>query len=72
MKTEYGCVYHCGYVGDGGEDDLDHELYEHIPCPDCGAGQGDGQDLETCSLSHRKGCPRLEPGYTYPEHRQVP
>ena len=67
-EREYGpeesCSHHCGYVSSG-QDLIDHERYEHRPCPECGAGPG--QDLEIYGLTHKLDCPRLRPGYVYPE-----
>lgn len=68
MTTEESCSRHCGYVSSG-RDLIDHEIHEHRPCPDCGAGKDDGQSdgrLEYHSLSHTPDCPRLRPGYVYP------
>lgn len=62
------CPARCGYF-DQGQSLADHVRYEHRPCRDCGAGNGDGQDAEylrTYSLAHRQNCPRLRPGYKYP------
>lgn len=56
------CSRHCGYY-DSGQGLIDHEVHEHRPCPECGAGNDDGQDeeyLRTYSLSHRQNCPRLQ------------
>ena len=60
------CSHRCGYV-DQGQGLLDHELWEHRPCTECGAGKDDGQHLEICGLTHKSDCPRLQPGYVYPE-----
>ena len=65
---EQPCTLRCGYASSG-QDLINHERFEHQPCPECGAGADDGQDaiyVET-SVSHRRDCPRLQPGYTYPD-----
>lgn len=58
------CDFHCGYVSTG-QDLAGHVRYEHTPCPDCGAGKD--QDLRASSLTHGLDCPRLQPGYAYPD-----
>lgn len=63
-RKDEDCDFHCGYVSSG-QDLAEHVHYEHAPCPECGAGEG--QDLRTCSLTHKLDCPRLQPGYTYPD-----
>lgn len=55
---EKECSHHCGYFSQG-QDLIEHELNEHVPCPDCGMGAD--QDLEVYSLAHRSSCPRLAP-----------
>jgi hypothetical protein len=57
------CSHHCGY-GSSGRDLLEHEIWEHRTCADCGAGPG--QYLEIHAVTHRQDCPRLQPGYIYP------
>lgn len=63
-EPEEPCSRRCGYVSSG-RDLIEHEIHEHKPCPDC--GNGPEQDLRTYSLAHKPDCPRLEPGYAYPE-----
>lgn len=63
VTADEPCHHRCGYVASG-RDLLEHELHEHRPCPDCGAGKG--QDLEIYALTHGLACPRLRPGYEYP------
>jgi hypothetical protein len=52
------CSHRCGYYGPGG-DLIEHELNEHRPCTDCGAGAD--QDLSVYPVTHKPDCPRLGP-----------
>jgi len=58
----------CGYVSDGTDDraDWEHMYWEHRTCTDCGSEPRDGD-----SVTHRAGCPRLQPGYVYPDRRSA-
>lgn len=55
------CDLRCGYVSSG-QDLIDHMLYEHKRCPDCGSAPIAAYD----SVTHEPWCPRLQPGYAYP------
>jgi hypothetical protein len=59
----------CGYVSDGTHDqaDWEHMHWEHRTCADCGREPRDGD-----SVTHLADCPRLQPGYVYPERRSAP
>ncbi len=71
LRNDESCRYDCGYVGDG-TDVLDHERYEHRPCPDCGGGKDRSPEwLEIHAVSHRPGCVRLQPDYVYPDRRKA-
>jgi hypothetical protein len=61
------CDFHCGYVSHG-RDLLEHMLWEHRDCTECGARAPEPPD----SLTHRPNCPRLQPGYTYPPVEGAP
>jgi hypothetical protein len=60
------CSHRCGYA-DHGQGLLDHELWEHRPCTECGRGGAEGRSLDLHAVSHAPDCPRLQPGYVYPE-----
>ena len=51
---EEACPSGCGYESSG-RDLLEHMKHEHARCPDCGRAP------------HKPDCPRLQPGYTYPD-----
>jgi hypothetical protein len=59
-EEESPCDAHCGYVSSG-QDLLEHMLWEHRPCTECGA-----VPIGVSSVTHEPGCPRLRPGYVYP------
>jgi hypothetical protein len=61
--TSEPCTQRCGYV-DEGQDLLDHERYEHVPCPLC-----DSKPIGVSSVSHEPGCPRLRADHTYEAER---
>ena len=54
------CAVRCGYVSHG-QDLIEHMRYEHAQCTECG-----NEPIGVHSVSHEPGCPRLQPGYTYP------
>jgi hypothetical protein len=56
------CYFRCGYVSDG-RDLLEHQQHEHAGCPDCGRTPVDRHT----AVSHKQECPRLQPGYVYPD-----
>jgi hypothetical protein len=60
--SEEPCSYGCGYFSHG-QDLLEHMRYEHTTCTECGAKAPE----PPYSLTHRLSCPRLQPGYTYPD-----
>jgi hypothetical protein len=58
----------CGYVSAGDDrQDWEHMYWEHQRCADCGQAPRDGD-----SVTHRAACPRLMPGYKYPETGKQP
>jgi hypothetical protein len=59
-EIEESCPARCGYVSSG-QDLLEHEMYEHVRCTECGRGP-----IGVHSVSHKPDCPRLQPGYVYP------
>ena len=62
MSKEEECASGCGYVSSG-RDLIEHMRHEHARCPDCGRAPV-GEDT---AVSHKPDCPRLRPGYRYPE-----
>jgi hypothetical protein len=60
MDTE-PCDFRCGYESSG-QDLLEHVMHEHRRCPHCG-----NEPMGCHAVSHNQACPRLEPGYRYPE-----
>jgi hypothetical protein len=59
--TETECSFRCGYSSSG-RNLLEHEMHEHARCPECGR-----EPIGVHSVSHKPDCPRLRPGYAYPE-----
>ncbi len=55
------CAVRCGYVSHG-RDLIEHMRYEHAQCTECG-----NDPIGVHSVSHEPDCPRLQPGYTYPD-----
>lgn len=64
LLAEESCEFRCGYVSSG-QDLLNHMFWEHqASCAECAAKAPDPQWQ---SLNHEPDCPRLQPGYVYPE-----
>ena len=58
---ELPCDFDCGYYSTG-LDLWEHVFWEHRQCTECGC-KPDGE----YAVSHKSDCPRLQPGYAYPD-----